>query len=247
MPLSDDQIKNGFWSWDPENNWPPEAITYFEDYSPADRLNLNITQLDVRDYQQRKIVERWCQELPNLEEVAYLWFTSRVNQKMFEAACRIPNLRGLNIKWSGIKTLESIEQLKGLHHLSLGASSQVESIAPLSDLTGLITLELEQLNKITDFSVVSELTSLEGLGIDGSIWTPQIIDTLKPLDKLNTLKYLTLTNARVLDQSLDPLLGLRQLERFTCGLSFTESEFRKLDALPMLKYGNFPQKGGILK
>jgi hypothetical protein len=103
MALTEKQIIEGFWYGDPASNWPPEPVTNIEDNSPGERLNLNITQLDVNDYQQRKIVDQWCRELPGLREVKYLWFSSRVSQKMFEAACRMPNLEGLNIKWSGIK------------------------------------------------------------------------------------------------------------------------------------------------
>jgi Leucine-rich repeat (LRR) protein len=238
MALTERQIVEGFWWRDRAGNWPPKSITYFEDYIPGERLNLNITQLDVSDYQQRKIVDRWCQKLPGLSEVNFLWFSSRVSQKMFEAACQMPNLVGLNIKWSGIKTLDSLKLLKSLRHLSLGSSSQVESIEPLGELTNLVTLELEQLNKIKDFSLISRLDQLEGLGIDGSIWTTQIIETLTPLENLHSLKYLTLTNAKVLDQSLDPLLGLTKLVRFNCALNLPKAEFEKLKSLPQLKFGN---------
>jgi Leucine-rich repeat (LRR) protein len=131
-----------------------------------------------------------------------------------------------------------LKLLQNLRHLSLGASSQVESIEPFGELSGLVTLELEQLNKIRDFRLLSCLDTLEGLGIDGSIWTPQVIESLKPLENLHSLKYLTLTNAKVLDQSLEPLLHLRELVRFNCAWNFPEAEFEKIKSLPRLRYGN---------
>ena len=108
----------------------------------------------------------------------------------------------------------------------------------LGKLTSLITLELQQLNKISDFSILSKLTNLEGLGIDGGIWTAQRIDTLKPLAILRKLKYLTLINTQAKDKSFDSLLGLTELVYFQSSWNYPEAEFEKLKSLPKLKYGN---------
>lgn len=238
MGLSPEQIRLGYWNWLRAQKLVPDEITYFADYEPAETLVLEITQLDVGSYRQGKIIDQWCNELSNLEEVKYLWFVSRVNQKMFDAACKVPNLEGLFIKWSGIKNIEALRIPKKLRHLHLGSSSQVASIDVLCELNSLITLELEQLNRITDFSILSKLTGLEGLGLDGSIWTAQKIDTLKPLANLHNLKYLTLTNTRLKDKSFDPILNLKELVRFESSWNYHEAEFEKLRALPKLKYGN---------
>lgn len=239
MVLSQEQIRYGFWNWGSTRDWPPKFITDFDNYTPTKNLSLNITQLDDYTYhQQSKIVDQWCRELPNLQEVKYLWFVSRVNQKMFEAACRVPYLEGLFIKWSGIKDISSLQNATGLQHLHLGSSSQVESIEILGSLIGLATLNLQQLNKISDFSILANLTALEGLGIDGGMWTAQKIDTLKPLTKLRNLKYLTLIHTRLKEKTFDPLLELTNLVRFESSWNYPETEFDKLKALPNLKYGN---------
>jgi len=239
MSLSKEQIQWGYWNWLRAKKLVPEQITYFEDYKPGETLVLEITQLDgVSSYRQNKIIDQWCAELPNLEEVKYLWFVSRVNQKMFEAACRIPNLEGLFIKWSGIKNIDALRIPKNLRHLRLGGSSQVESIDVFNEIDSLVTLDLQQLNKISDFSVLSKLTALEGLGLDGGMWTAQKIDTLKPLAKLRNLKYLTLINTHLKDKSFDPILNLTELIRFDSSWNYPESEFEKLKSLPKLKYGN---------
>jgi len=238
MSLSKEQTQWGYWNWRRVQKLVPDHITYFEEYKPSETLVLNLTQLDVGSYRQNKNIDRWCNELPNLEEVKYLWFVSRVNQKMFDAACKVPNLEGMFVKWSGIKNIESLRIPKNLHHLHLGSSSQVESIEVLGELESLLTLDLQQLNKISDFSIISKLASLEGLGIDGSIWTAQKIDTLKPLAKLRNLKYLTLINTRLKDKSFGPLLNLTELVRLESSWNYPEAEFEKLKALPKLKYGN---------
>ena len=238
MSLSQEQIRWGHWDWIRAQKILPNHITYFEDYKPSDTLVLNITQLDVGSYRQNKVIDQWCEELPNLGEIRNLWFVSRVNQKMFDTACRVPNLEALFIKWSGIKNIDAIRMQKKLKHLHLGSSSQLESIAVLGKLDSLVTLDLQQLNRISDFSILSNLTSLEGLGIDGSIWTTQKIDTLKPMANLHRLKYLTLTNTRIQEKSFDPLLGLTELVRFNSSWNYPEAEFEKLKALPKLRYGN---------
>ena len=238
MELSSEQIQWGYWNWLRAQKQVPEEITYFDDYNLVETLVLEITQLDVGSYRQGKIVDEWCAQLPYLDEVKCIWFVSRVNQKMFDAACRVPNLEELFVKWSGIKNIEALRIPKKLRHLHLGSSSQVESIEVLGELNSLITLELEQLNRITDFSILSKLTGLEGLGMDGSIWTAQKIDTLKPLANLNNLKYLTLTHTRIQDKSFDPILNLTELVRFESSWNYSEVEFEKLKSLPKLKHGN---------
>jgi len=233
------QFHQSFLGLTDKPDWSPKCITYFEDYEPSETLKLEITQLDnVSYYRQTKIVDEWCARLPNLEEVKYLGFVSRVNQKMFDAVCNMPNLEGLFIKWSGVKNIESLRIPKNLHYLWLGGSSQVESIAVLGELTSLVTLELQQLNKISDFSVLSNLTNLEGLGIDGSMWTTQKIETLKPLANLSKLKYLSLISTQLKDKSFDPILNLTELVYFQSSWNYPETEFEKLKSLPKLKYGN---------
>jgi hypothetical protein len=236
--MTDNQIKKGIWYWDRENNWPPDSTTYLDKYNPSSKLNLNITQLTIGTTEQKKLVKAWCSELPKLSEIKYLWFCSRVSQEMFEAACEIENLEGLYIKWSGIKHIDSLIKLKNLRHLHIGSSGQIESISVFEKMNWLMTLNLEQLNKISDFSVISNLTNLKGLGIDGSMWTAQKIDTLKPIGHLIGLKYLTLTNSRIKDKSFDPILNLNELVRFNSSWNYPENEFKKLKSLPNLKYGN---------
>ncbi len=150
----------------------------------------------------------------------------------------MPNLEGLYIKWSGIKKLDYLSDLKKLKYFKLGDSSQIESIEVIKTMANLETLELVQLNKICDFDIIKDLTNLEGLGIDGGMWTAQKINTLEPISGLNKLKYLTTTNSQIKDKSFSSILNLKELVRFNCSWNYPESEFEKLKTLPNLKYGN---------
>lgn len=243
--MNEDIIKNGFWNTDNFNHRKIKTTTFFEDYEPDEKLRLLITQLDYnstkRDLtaaQLKKLIESWCVKLPELKEVKYLWLPSRVSQKIFDSICEMENLEGLWIKWSGIKSINNISKLKNLKHLHLGSSSQVEDINVLKDMKNLVTLETEQLNNIIDFSVIGELTHLEGLGIDGSIWTAQKIENIDFIGSLHRLKYLTLTNTQMKQKSFDSLLNLEHLERFNCSWNYPEKEFEKLKTIKKLKFGN---------
>jgi hypothetical protein len=236
--MTEEQIKRGFWYWDMENNWPPESITELGRYRPTVKLNLAITQLSRNTSDQKKLVKLWCNELPKLTSVRYLWFCSRVNQEIFDAACEMQGLEGLYIKWSGIKSVDSLLKLRNLRHLHIGSSGQIENIKVFRNIDYLTTLNLQQLNKVTDFTDISGMTNLNGLGIDGSIWTSQKIDSLRPIEKLVGLKYLTLTNTRIKDKSFTPILNLKELVRFNSSWNYPETEFEKLKTLPKLKFGN---------
>jgi Leucine-rich repeat (LRR) protein len=245
--MTDQQIRKGFWYLDRDNNWPPNAITYFDNYEPCTELNLNITQLTIGSSEQKKLVRQWCDRLPSLTTVKYLWFCSRVNQEMFEAACEMENLEGLYIKWSGIKQLDSLTKLKKLKHLHIGSSGQVESIKIFGKMNWLTTLNFEQLNNITDFADIAGMSELEGLGLDGSIMTAQKITTLQPVGQLTGLKYLTLTNTQTKDKSFEPILNLKELIRFNSSWNYPVAEFEKLKRLPNLKYGNIETSWKELK
>ena len=100
-----------------------------------------------------------------------------------------------------------------------------------------LRLELEQLNKISNFSILANLVNIEGLGVNGSLWTTQKIDTLEFLKPLINLKYLTLINSRLKDTSFDPILNLKELVRFRASWNHSINEFKKLNVLPKLKIG----------
>ncbi len=210
-----------------------------DEYTGCDRLNIACTQLAVRPSEQRAIVKQWCEALPRLAAVKVLWFSSRVNQEMFEAACRMSVLEGLYVKWSGIKTLESIQSLTDLRFFHLGTSGSLENIDVLSQMKNLLVLELEDLKKITRLDPIAVLTQLEGISVQGSVETTQIVDTLAPLSRLTGLRYLSLPNLKTRDGTLGHLTSLHALESFHSAWWYPDEEFRMLrEAMPKLRYGN---------
>jgi len=212
MDLTQRDIEQGYWYYRPDEGFPPKSIIFPNEYDGNQRLNVICTQTDLPASRQRKLVKEWCQTFPHLESVQILWLNSKVNQELFEAVCKMKNLIGLNIKWSAIKRIDSLQKLKGLRYLNLGGSSQVESIDCLVDMKDLVWLEIDNLKKITDISPLSKLFRLRGLSLEGSMWTTQIVDSLAPIEQLTNLEYLSLANLKAKNKTLMPLFNLKKLK-----------------------------------
>ena len=239
MPLTPEQIENGFWYHRRGESFPPGSITYPDQYSGESHLNIECTQLTISNYQQRKLVNHWCQLIPTLDNIRCLWFSSRVNQALLNAACDNPKIEGLWIKWSGIKDLTALAKMEKLMYFHLGTSPSVESIDVFQRMNQLIVLEMENIKKIRDLSPLSKLRNLEGLGVMGSMWTTQIVDSLAPLSDLENLRYLLLFNLKTLDNTLEPLTHIKTLETIKTSYWWPKQEFKQLrDSLPSLKHGS---------
>lgn len=170
------------------------------------------TQTGLPAAEQRRLVAQWCEVLPTLTSVTHLWFHSKVPQPLFEAACRMPSLIGLWIKWSGIQDLEPLVAFKRLSAFHLGSSTGVTSIDPLARMPALRQLSLENLKLITDLSPLAQLKGLKQLSaigaFGGSAWQ---VESLAPLGRLTSLEWLDIGMLRPKSQSLRPLESLKKL------------------------------------
>lgn len=125
------------------DDWPSEVVKEPGEIPSSGHLLVACTQLDLKAGEQRKLVDRWCEALPSFRGLRHLYFRSRVPQRLFDAACQVPGLESLYIKWSGVKTLEAIERASTLRDLVMGSSASLQSIEPLRGLSSLKSLELE--------------------------------------------------------------------------------------------------------
>jgi hypothetical protein len=203
-----------FWNWRPDELFPPQPIVHPEQFAGAERLNVACTQTNLSASRQRHVVDEWCDFLSTLSNVRLLWFSSRVPQKLFEAACRVPNLEGLYIKWSGISTLAPLSGAAHLRYFHLGQSAHVASIEPLGEIGQLRWLGLELLSKVREFSAIGRLIRLDGLSLEGSMGKTWRVSTLAPLRSLASLRYLSIANLRSDDMTLAGLFPLTNLAAF---------------------------------
>jgi hypothetical protein len=226
----DIQPWHSFWSYRPTKDFPPKSIRYPHEYDGSGGLNVACTQTELKASQQRKLVQEWCQVLPTLENVKFLWFSSRVSQPLFEAACQMDNLIGLYIKWSGIKSIDSIPNLKNLRYLHIGSSPSLAPLDPLGELPTLEWLELENIRATSDLRFLSDFTNLKGLAIAGDTNSIKYLwaDSLEPLQNLQQLYWLSLPAFTTKDGALMPLAKLGALKYLFLSNKFKMEEFAKL-------------------
>lgn len=227
--MADKNATHYFWYWRPQDNWPPSPVEEPSDIRPDGRLNIACTQTNRNSYQQRKLVAKWCELLPRIEGVRHLWLNSRVPQRLFDAACNVPGLESLYIKWSGIKNLDSVTRAKTISHLHIGSSTGLTSIEPLRGMNSLQWLGLESVTRISSLEPISELALLKGLTLEGSMWTTQYVETLKPIGKLRNLEYLSIANLRSRDRTLEPLFSLTKLQVFNAAQWWDTAELSEIE------------------
>jgi len=216
---------HSFWQFRLNENFPPPKTEEPAAYDGTGRLNIACTQTDLSARDQKALVSRWCKALPQLSSVRYLWFNSRVPQELFDAACAVPNLEGLYVKWSGIETIAALATAPALKYFHLGSSASLNSIEPLSELKQLRWLELENIKRITDLNPVQDLINLDGFSFVGTDGGKSTIKTFAPLANLRELKWLHLGAIRAEDESLRPLSELQKLRWLGMGNFFSYEEF----------------------
>lgn len=245
----DIQPWHSFWYYRPSKDFPPKSIQYPDEYDGSERLNLACTQTDLKASQQKKLVQEWCGLLPTLDNVRLLWFSSRVSEPLFEAACEMGNLVGLHIKWSGIKSIASIPKLKNLQYLHIGSSPSLAPLDPLGELPALEWLELENIRATRDLGFLRDFSKLKGLAIAGDSNSIKYLKaaSLEPLENLQELYWLSLPTFTTEDGSLMPLAKLSSLKYLYLSNKFKMEEFAKLaGARPDIKCDRLKPVSDIL-
>lgn len=193
-----------FWWHRPQQGFPTPAIRHIEDYDGADRLNLCCTQTGLKPGAQKKLVEAWCEYLPTLTHLKYLWFNSRVSQDLFDAATQVPGLVGLYVKWGGVEDFSSIAALKKLKALHMASTPSLEPLDSLKSLRKLEWLELFHIRAASDLAFLRHLPQLRALAVEGDSNSIKNlhIRSLEPLTHLKKLEWLGLTLTLAPDEDL---------------------------------------------
>lgn len=162
--------------------------------------------------------------------------------------------------------LEEIAQLIDLDYLELDYPVTATDLAPLQSLTKLTTLKLDSPRNIADFTPLLTLPKLRrlfisnakhlhaldwlkplkdqlvALGVEGSMYTVQPIDSLVPLEGF-ALEALFLTNTRLEDQDLSPIATMPNIRLLGTGINAPRAQFFALrDAKPGLECQWFDEK-----
>ncbi|MFY2765245.1 hypothetical protein [Arenimonas sp. MALMAid1274] len=204
---------DSYWFHRPQRRFPPPSVRDPDAYDGGDRLSLTVTQTDLPAARQRDLVRRWCHLLPTLTGVRTLWFHTKVTQELFEAACGMPGLAGLYIKWSSITSLAPVAGLQALSHFHLGGAPSARDITALASLPRLVDLELRKVAAAADLDFVQGLPGLRALQLAGDTHGGKALKlaSLAPLAALVNLEKLQLFALQVEDGSLDALAMLPAL------------------------------------
>jgi hypothetical protein len=236
--MTENQIENGFWLWDKKNEFPPDSITFPTQYNEQTKLNVACTQrIDLTATQQKNLIKEWTDFLPSCKNIELLWFTTTTPQTIFDSACLLQNLVGLNIKNSNIKSLDNLSKLTNLKYLRIGDSPKIESIEPLQNLTNLEVLVIKNFKNISDFSLLKGLSNLKFLTIEGGMYKKQNVDSFQFLAELKNLIYLSTAMINSTSKSIDIVFNLKNLQTINWAFNLTKLEMERLkQELPKLKY-----------
>ena len=173
--------------------------------------------------------------ISSLKKLKYLK-ARQVNQGFLDEICDIENLELLSLSIISVHDLSPLLRLKKLRVLRLQAVHRVQDFSHLSSHAGLEGLYIEHARNLTTLDFLSDSTKLTRLGVEGSMYTPQKIATLRPLSKLRSLEALFLTSVQLADKRLDYLSACKALVELTCARFAPKENFEELSRLmPGLK------------
>ena len=121
-----------------------------KEYSGESDIKLQCTQLDKTSYptesSRKKVLNEWIQffmQYPNA--LKRLYIKTRINQELFDAICNQENLEELIILWGVYPDLTAIKKLHHLKSLSICGTASHKDLSPISALTTLKNLILQNI------------------------------------------------------------------------------------------------------
>ncbi len=184
-----DPLVFGYWPSKILNREIPDAIQSPNEYYGMSVLNIACTQTNLTRTKQDKLVDDWCGLLPSLP-IKTLMLSSKVPQRLFDAACHIPTIKALSIKWSSITNIEALSDATSLSALYLGSAPSLECLEPLEKLSGMEHLFIENVSEPVDLSFIKPMWTLKEFGLSAARGKHIHVNTLEPLSTLNNLEML---------------------------------------------------------
>mgnify|MGYP001770233273 CR=1 FL=1 len=179
------------------------------------------------------------ERLKELSSIEKLWLYT-VNQTEFDIIVQYVKPKIFYVYEMRVEDLSSLELLSNTERIYLCWNTKASKLWDLSKNANLKSLSIEDFKRLNDLEPLQYCRTLEELRLSGGIWNTLKIDTLEPLKKLTNLRYLSLTNIRVKDESLEPLTHLSKLEELIISNQFPTEEYARLSvALPHTKCDYF--------
>lgn len=163
-------------------------------------------------------------DCPALERV----WVSNVKQGEFERIAEVINPASLVVYDMKVQDLTPLAIMSRIERLALTWNTKSIDISSLARLRSLTVLSLMDFPKLSRLDSLARCEKLEMLELGGGVWKPMTVITLEPLRSLRALKYLSLTNIKVEDDSLDPLTELTNLQELNLSNQFPTEEYARL-------------------
>lgn len=154
---------------------------------------------------------------------------SNVDQPFLDEIGCLVRLERLELEWPMVaKDLAPLLRLDNLQFLSIDSPRHISDFSPLLQLPKLRTLIITNPKKMASLDWLSDAQDLEVIGIEGGMWSPYKISTLKPLAGLRKLRAFLGVSTKLVDKQLFPLQECPSLEFLSVASFAPQEEFEQL-------------------
>jgi len=183
------------------------------------------------------VTELWIQgntknlsKLKEMSGIKKIWIEF-VNQKEFDKIINLINPESLYIYDMRVEDLTGLEALTNVKILGLESNTRASQLWNLKANPSLESLLIRGFTKLTDIQYLKYGSNLRILELEGNNSNQLKLENLQPVKYLQNLKYLGLSNIRILDESLEPISFLKGLNLLETSNQFPTEEFAKLSVL----------------
>lgn len=154
---------------------------------------------------------------PNLEELTL----HSPSQDQIAFVSNLWRLKRLRITHARPKNLEFLARLQNLEEVILEYVSGFSDVSPLSELSKLTALHIENIRRVSDFAGLKNSPRLKYLSIDGTFDWAQPIESFDFFATISSLEILRLMNVRApkIENPLSCLPELKSLSKIAFGMN----------------------------
>ncbi|MBX3560625.1 MAG: hypothetical protein KF780_02325 [Sphingomonas sp.] len=158
--------------------------------------------------------------------------TAGVNQDFLDEICALERLEYLWLGWPvTAHDLSGLARLQRLRFLKIDSPRNVTDFGALADCPALASLFVENAKHMPGLDWLAPLgPRLAVLGIEGSMWTMQKVESLAPLAGF-AMEALFLTSVQLRNKDLTPLARCPNLAWLSCARFAPKPRFEELKAL----------------
>ncbi len=155
----------------------------------------------------------------------------QVNQDFLNEISNLHELAYLNIEVLTADDLSPLCKLPKLKILRLYGIRKAKDFVPLLNIDNLESLLIENAKNLYSLKIFTNAHNLKALGIEGSMWTKQKIESLEPLAGLKSLEALFMSSVQLKDKKLNYLAKIPNLKFLNCARFSSKREFDELKEL----------------